>query len=239
MKKYLKRIKNITKTTNWYYADLRKYLNLSKQSKLSENIVELPMVNDKTTTTGFDTHYVYQGPWAFEKLLATKPKKHIDVGSQINYMGFFSAVFPTDFVDIRPTKAEFNNFKEVKGSILDLPYRNRSIESLSCLHVVEHIGLGRYGDEVDPDGSKKACKELQRVLKKDGNLFFSTPVGKEKTFFNAHKVFDPETIVGYFDELELVKFDAINDKGKIIKDVKFSTARNYDYGCGLFWFKRK
>jgi hypothetical protein len=48
-------------------------------------------------------------------------------------------------------------FKE--GSILALPFESGSIKSLSSLCVVEHIGLGRYGDEIDPFGSESAIKE--------------------------------------------------------------------------------
>jgi hypothetical protein len=238
MKKYLKRVKNFNNYRKWYFDDLRRYKEMAKIKGINEEFVDFPVVTDKTLTTGFDTHYVYQGPWVFEKLLKTSPKKHVDVGSQINYMGFFSSMFPTTFVDIRPTKADFNNFTELKGSILKLPFKNKSVESLSCLHVVEHIGLGRYGDSIDPEGSKKACKELQRVIKKNGNLFFSVPIGQEKTYFNAHKVFKPQTIIDYFSELELVKFDLIDDKGRIVKDCSIIRANKNKYGCGLFWFKR-
>jgi hypothetical protein len=88
-------------------------------------------------------------------------------------------------------------------------------------------------------GSTKACKELQRVVSKKGNLFVSVPVGKEVTYFNAHRVFNPSTIFEYFDELDLVKFDAINDKGDIVHDIDPKKAAFFDYGCGLFWFTRK
>jgi hypothetical protein len=242
----LQKLKNIIKKINknshlpdWYKKDLSDYNKMLYQIGSGEELKEFPQLYDKTSTTGFDHHYVYQGPWVFEKLLKTSPKKHVDVGSQINYMGFFSAVFPTTFVDIRPTKADFSNFTELKGSILNMPYKNKSVESLSCLHVIEHIGLGRYGDKIDPMGSTKACKELQRVVSKKGNLFVSVTVGKEVTYFNAHRVFNPSTIFEYFDELDLVKFDAINDKGDIVHDIDPKKAAFFDYGCGLFWFTRK
>ncbi len=242
IKKLKYKIKKIVKNADlpdWYKDDLGKYKTLLDKKGIDVEIKEFPQVFDRTSTTGFDHHYVYQGPWVFEKLLKTLPKNHVDVGSQINYMGFFSAIFPTTFVDIRPTNADFLNFTEVRGSILKMPYKNKAVESLSCLHVIEHIGLGRYGDKIDPEGSIKACKELQRVLSKKGNLFISVPVGKEITYFNAHRVFNPNTVVDYFDELELIKFDAINDKGDILRDFDPDKAALFDYGCGLFWFTRK
>ncbi len=50
------------------------------------------------------------------------------------------------------------------ANILDLPFKGNSVESLSCMHVVEHIGLGRYGDPMDPEGDIEAIKELKRVV---------------------------------------------------------------------------
>ena len=41
------------------------------------------------------------------------------------------------------------------------------------MHVVEHIGLGRYGDQVDPDGDLMAMKELERVTAKLGKLLLN------------------------------------------------------------------
>jgi hypothetical protein len=84
--------------------------------------------------------------------------------------------------------ANLDNFISKRGSILLIPYENNSIKSLSCLYVAEHIGLGRYGDPLDPFGTKKAAKELSRVLALDGNLYFSLPIGKPKLYFNAHRI---------------------------------------------------
>lgn len=236
MKIILQKIKKrLTPYPKWFNSDVKDYKKLAKSG---EEIKLFPQLHDKTSTTDFDHQYVYQGPWAFEKIYRNKPTKHFDVGSQVNYLGFFSEICPTTFVDIRPTRAQFNNFTEVKGSILNLPFKSKSIESLSCLHVIEHIGLGRYGDKLDVNGSYNACKELQRVVAKNGNLYLTAPVGKEITYFNAHRVFNPATIIDYFDELELVSFNAIDDKGKLTYDASIKKAAGFEYGCGLFWLKR-
>ena len=85
--------------------------------------------------------------------------------------------------------------------------KNNSLESLSSLHAVEHFGLGRYGDSIDPDACFKAMKAMQRVLKPEGILYFSVPIGKrEKLCFNAHRIFDPFTITDTFNELSLINF---------------------------------
>jgi len=121
-----------------------------------------------------------------------------------------------------------------KGSILELPFEDNSIESLSSLCVVEHIGLGRYGDEIDPLGSEKAIKELKRVLKVGGIILFSVPVNFEnKIYFNAHRAFTREYILKLFDGFNLLE-------EKYIYGTKMHV--NYDkdkgFGTGLYMLKK-
>ena len=49
--------------------------------------------------------------------------------------------------------------------------------------MLEHIGLGRYGDPIDPQGTEKAATELQRVLAPGGDLYLSLPIEKESRVF--------------------------------------------------------
>ena len=46
--------------------------------------------------------------------------------------------------------------------------KNDSIDSLSCIYALEHYGLGRYGDPIDPDGWLKGLIEMQRILTRGG-----------------------------------------------------------------------
>ncbi len=238
IKKILKKTKLLSGKNKWFLDDLKAYKKTLTEMGVNTHIELFPQLNDKTTTTGFDTHYTYQGPWVFNKLLINKPKKHVDIGSSVMYLGFFAAYLPTEFIDIRPTKLDYKNFTEKEGSILDLPYKSGSLESVSCLHVIEHIGLGRYGDNLDPEGAEKTCKELSRVIKKNGNIYISTPVGKEVTYFNAHRVFNPKTIINYFPGFKLMEFSGINDKGRKIVNTKPEGFQNQNYALGMFWFKR-
>ncbi|WP_337190729.1 DUF268 domain-containing protein [Helicobacter saguini] len=85
-----------------------------------------------------------------------------------------------------------------------------SIESLSALCSVEHFGLGRYGDKIEPDAWEKALKAFQRVLKPGGRLYFSVPVGQaNKVCFNAHRVFKPEKIINALDKMDVVEMSYI------------------------------
>ena len=107
------------------------------------------------------------------------------------------------------------------------------------MHTVEHIGLGRYGDKLDPNGDLKAIKELKRVLSVNGNLLFVVPIGKPKIMFNAHRIYSYNQIINYFNELKLKEFSLVTDSGKFIQNSNKQVADNQKYGCGCFWFKKK
>ena len=196
-----------------------------------------PCLTDKLATSPFDPHYFQQAVWAGERIFSNEPPEHTDVGSQLMYVGMLAAKLPVRFVDIRPLVLDIAQLQPVVGDILALPLADRSISSLSSLHVVEHIGLGRYGDALNPSGTWQALAELRRVLAPGGNLFLSLPVGRPRVFFNAHRIHDPRDIVEWMNELELVEFSAVDDEGKLRLGASLHEAAELHYGCGLFWFR--
>jgi SAM-dependent methyltransferase len=167
-----------------------------------------------------------------------RPERHVDVGSRVDYVGFLTALTRVTFVDIRPLEAEVEGLDSVAGSVLDLPFEDRSLESVSCLHVAEHIGLGRYGDPLDADGTRKAATELARVLRPGGQLLFSGPVGRPRVCFNAHRIHSPEQIIAMFPELELVEFSGVDDAGAFRRGRAPEELNGARYACGLFRFGR-
>lgn len=120
-----------------------------------------------------------------------------------------------------------------------MEFNDSSINSLSCMHTVEHIGLGRYGDKIDPDGDLKAIEELKRVLAKDGNLLFVVPIGQPKIMFNAHRIYSFDQVMEYFNDLQLKDFSLVTDTGKFIQNSNRETANEQKYSCGCFWFKKQ
>ena len=222
----------------WYFRDLFKYSKMERGSRLF-GLNMHPMLHDKTSLTPIDAHYFYQQIWLFQEVNKKRPSKHVDVGSIHDVVGVISTVVPTDFVDIRPIDVELKNLTSIKGSILDLPYVSESVESLSCLHVAEHIGLGRYGDEIDPEGFVKSCAELKRILKPGGLLYFSTPIGVQRVCFNAHRISSPSYVLGCFNGLELVSFNAVDDDGKYVRNANVEQFEGQSYGLGMFKFTKE
>lgn len=212
-----------------------------RRKRTSETLPLLDLyivANEKTASQQFDAHYFYQDIWAFKKIDLASPRVHVDVGSRIDLVGFLAARMKIVYVDIREFLPELPNFEFKRGTILALPFEDGAVQSLSCLHVVEHIGLGRYGDHVDPLGAKKACGELQRVLARGGHLYISVPIGRPRVCFNAHRIFLPTTIVQWFSALRLVEFAAIDDKKRFVESPDFEMFTGADYSCGLFHFTK-
>ena len=149
---------------------IKDYRNYISQIQNDNYIFEIsmrelyPCLLDKTKITPIDSTYFYQDTWASGKIFQNNPHAHVDVGSSVHTIGIISKFVPTTMVDIRPLSVTLENLTFMKGSITDLPFEDNSIESLSSLCVIEHIGLGRYGDEIDPFGSEKAISELKRCI---------------------------------------------------------------------------
>ncbi len=198
-----------------------------------------PCLGDWTTHTPFDAHYFYQAAWLARQLAAHSPNKHLDIGSDVKLIGTISAFIPTEFMDYRPLKVRLPGLECTRGNLLDLPFSDGSINSLSCLHVVEHIGLGRYGDPIDPDGSSKALNELQRVVALGGFIYLSVPVGRERVCFNAHRVFSPKSILAMLPKMKLISFSLVRDDGGFMPACDISETEDLEYGCGLFVMKKR
>jgi SAM-dependent methyltransferase len=197
-----------------------------------------PQLWDRLPSTPFDAHYFHQDVWAGRRVAEAGPARHVDVGSNVNLVGFLTAICPVTFVDIRPLEAHIPDLESVAGSVLAMPFADRSLSSVSCLHVVEHIGLGRYGDPLDPHGSRKAAAELQRVVAPGGQLLFSGPVGAPRVCFNAHRVHDPVDVRSWFDELELESFAGVDDEGTFHEVLRPENLVGQRYACGMYRLRR-
>ncbi|OGF26988.1 hypothetical protein A2331_02725 [Candidatus Falkowbacteria bacterium RIFOXYB2_FULL_34_18] len=221
----------------YFSNEFKKYqkINNNKNFTLSKEYLKLCLF-DKTDNTPLDPLYILQDSWCAKKIFENRPKHHYDIGSSVEMVGIISQFVPTTMIDIRPIDLELNNLYFKKGNILNLPFENNSLESISSICVIEHIGLGRYGDKLDPFGSEKAIKEIKRVLAPEGNLYISLPIDNEnKVYFNAHRAFTREYILKLFQSLKLIEEKYLYKNGnKLIN--------NYDqsegFGTGFFHFKK-
>ena len=197
-----------------------------------------PYLFEKTETKSFEPHYTYHTAWAARILAKTSPVKHYDISSHTMFATICSAFVPFEYADIRLSTIQLDGLNIDTADLTKLPYPDASIDSISCMHVTEHIGLGRYGDKIDPEGDKRAMSELVRVVAPKGQLIFVVPVGKPRIVFNAHRIYDFETIKTAFSNFKLKEFTLISTKGepKLIRNANPDLVKKETWGCGCFHF---
>ena len=225
-----------------YLAEFFRFRRLSRRDdgrftvKFRDAYVQL---RDDTSTTGFDQHYVYHTAWAARVLARTRPEIHVDISSSLYFTTIVSAFVPVRFYDYRPADIKLSGLESGSGNLLSLAFPDNSVRSLSCMHTIEHIGLGRYGDPLDPKGDLKAISELLRVLAKGGDLLFVVPIGKPKVMFNAHRIYSWAQVMEYFNSLKLLESALVTDGGEFILDPSPEIRAEQKYGCGCFWFRKE
>lgn len=197
-------------------------------------------ISEDTKTTEYDAHYVYHTAWAARILKKTKPEKHVDIASDLRFVTIVSAFVPVEFIDYRPVNINLSNFESKKGNITDLPFENNSFSSISCMHVIEHIGLERYGDSFDPKGDLKGISELKRVLKDGGQLLFVVPVGGiARIEYNAHRIYTYEMVCKIFNDMYIENFALVKDNGEFIENANQKQSDSQKYGCGCWQLRKK
>lgn len=218
---------------HWFFRDL---IEFRRQG--NRNIADFefyPCLRDNTGHTPVEATYFFQDTWAASKISASQVQEHYDIGSSVMTMAVVSQFVPVTMIDIRPIDLRLKGFSFREGSILSIPAENRSVHSLSSLCVVEHIGLGRYGDAVDAFGTEKAALELQRVLAVSGNLYISVPIDAScKIYFNAHRAFTPDYIFQLLPQLRLVE-----QKYHYGRELHERYDPKKGFGTGLFHFRRE
>lgn len=225
-----------------FFLNYQKFCSLAGNKRfLVQWSDRYPCLEDNTKSTGFDRHYVYHTAWAARILKKINPSEHVDFSSLIYFSTLISAFIPTRFYDYRPADVKLPDLQVGTEDLLKLSFTSDSLPSISCMHVVEHIGLGRYGDPLDADGDLKAINELQRILAKGGNLLFVVPIGKPKIMFNAHRIYSYEQILSYFKNLNLIEFTLIPEypnNGEFLINPSTQMVTQEEYACGCFWFQK-
>lgn len=228
---------------SFYKEDWLKYegKNTRERFKIDEKYL-WPILFDKYRKAGSMNNYFWQDLWAARLINKAGVKTHFDIGSRID--GFIAHLLAMNIevtlIDIReiPGKVE-GLYTIVDDATLLRQIPENSIESMSALCSIEHFGLGRYGDEVNPEACFKCFTEIQKRIKKGGDLYLSLPIGKERLEFNAHRIFYPSTVIQCFSEMELVELSC-SAEGGIEYNIDIHKydydEHNGEYRYGLFHF---
>ncbi len=145
----------------------------------------------------------YQCAFAAGHLRRLNPEKILDIGSYRHFIIGALSHFNITTLDIRKRQPVCGNETIISGDAKAIKLPDNVFDLVITLCALEHFGLGRYGDELDPDADKKAFKEMVRVLKPGGRLVFTTSLTRAKPSiaFNAHRIYSMEMLRGFCADL--------------------------------------
>ena len=203
-----------------------------------------PCLADKSSDSGAAKgHYFHQDLLVARRIHQNSPHVHVDVGSRIDgFVAHVAAFRPIEVFDIRPLSSTIPNIRFVQADLM-APLKDPLIDycdSVSCLHALEHFGLGRYGDPVNYDGYLLGLDSLRSLLKKGGKLYLSVPIGPQRIEFNAHRVFSVDYLLKCIaGKYRLDQFSFVDDKGDLHENMLITEAgiqNNFGcvYGCGIW-----
>lgn len=194
------------------------------------------------THTSFDRGYFMHTAWAARILAKSGIKKHVDISSFVYFVGVLSAFMEVDYYEYRPINVSIPGLNCLQADLCALPFDDRTVESLSCMHTIEHVGLGRYGDPLDPRGDVKAMNELNRVLAPKGRLLLVVPLGgRAHIRFHAHRVYTKQLILASFPDLVCEEFSYLPDKSmkaELLLEPTDDFLLNQKEGLGCFSFRK-
>lgn len=233
----------------WFWCQKRKFKKLLYDHRLSKqiqwNIIDHPMLLDRKAESALLGEYFWQDILVAKEIIKQSPERHVDIGSRVDgFIAHLSCIRKVEVFDIRPLNVTIDNVLFTQWDITNpTPYMKSSVDCVSCLHTLEHIGLGRYGDQLDPDGWEKALMSLTDLLSVGGNLWISVPIGRQRIEFNAQRIFNPSTIIDAASNfgVSLSRFFYLTSTGfveskDIHEDILFLSSKLY--GLGIFAFTK-
>ena len=257
MKSFLKRnFKGVFVKLKSFGFDLRKVINLRYYNKFRKQKKEWIRQGGRIThhhmklSNYFGSAGTAKGQYFHQDLIVAKyvylhnPIRHLDIASRVDgFVAHVAAFREIEVADIRPlSQSEHDNIKFVQADLINSQSLGLT-DSLSCLHAIEHFGLGRYNDPIDINGHIKGITNLVNLLKKKGRFYISFPISsKEEIHFNAGRVLNPTFILSHEsikDKMQFIRFDYVDDKGDLHLNTSIQKVeKNISLGCGIYTFEK-
>lgn len=223
-----------------FFRDKRAWLK--QGGMITNNYMILSDYGDSAGTA--KGHYFHQDLIVSNLIYEHNPNRHIDVASRIDgFVAHVASFREIEVMDVRPlAQSEHKNIRFVQADLM-APQDVGMTDSLSCLHAIEHFGMGRYTDPLDVDGHNKGIKNLVDIVSPGGRLYISFPIGdRDAVYFNAHRIFAPTTILSHpsiSQNMRLLRFDFVDDAGNLHPDCEVdSVETGTEYGCGIYTFEK-
>lgn len=189
------------------------------------------------------SEYFWQDLLVARWIFSASPLRHVDVGSRVDgFVAHIASFREIEVFDVRPISTSIPGIVFKQADLMQPALPAEYCDSLSCLHALEHFGLGRYGDPIDQYGAEKGLGHLAALLIDGGRLYLSVPIGLERVEFNANRIFDPRKLITIAKQkaLNVQSLTVISSTGQV-DDVFLSSTRldelaQQTYSLGIFVF---
>jgi len=220
-------------------------------SKFKGRVVLFPCLHDRHMEGGStNSDYFWQDLIVARWIYEDAPVKHVDIGSRVDgFVAHVASYRSIEVFDVRPITAHIPGIVFRWANVMDFSTLSSASEgycdSLSCLHALEHFGLGRYGDPINPDGYILGLKNMAQLLRPDGVFYLSVPIGHERVEFNANWVFDPRKLIriANSNQLQLKSFHTYDYHTGLNEisptDESLAALLDNEYRLGIFRFTKK
>ena len=180
----------------------------------------------------------FECEFASKKINQLDPRIILDIGSYRYWLIGIMAGYQVITLDVQNRDSILANERVITDDVLNIDLLPSSVDMVTSLCSVEHIGLGRYGDRFDLQGDKKAIQKLIQIIKPGGHFIFTVPVtlGKPCLNFNAHRIYSLEMIKKWSDKLVCEEEMFIKRKPLTICKESEITSRlgEFDVYCGCY-----
>jgi len=240
----LKRFANSARSLPFYIRSLREMKRRSKEAVDLFPIRRLyPCLEDRFAESGtVSGHYYHQDLLVARRIYSNNPKRHVDIGSRMDgFVAHVASFRAIEVMDIRPLTSTTPNIRFIKSDLMSGVAESflNYCDSISSLHAIEHFGLGRYGDKIDPEGYLLGLSNIYKILRKGGRFYFSVPIGPQRVEFNAHRVFGMHYLFQLLSErYDIDGFSFVDDRGELHENAALQeNIKNNcgcNFGCGIF-----
>lgn len=191
--------------------------------------------------------YFWQDLLVARKIFAARPVRHVDIGSRVDgFVAHVASFREIEVFDVRPISTQVPGVVFRQADLMQpAPAMREYCDSLSCLHALEHFGLGRYGDPIDPRGFERGLANMAALLGRQGVFYLSVPVGTARVEFNGQRVLEPQAIIelAQANSLELCELTLISQTGEVEvlvpDEARLADLARQRYALGLFTFVKR
>ena len=153
-------------------------------------------VQNRRASFTYDNSPLYEAldRWAS---VAVKGKRGLVIGSETPWLEAMlleygaAHVSTLEFGEIQTSHPQLTTYTPQEFTLKFLQGTISPFDFAFSYSSLEHDGLGRYGDVLNPIGDLQSMARMLSAVKPGGFMFFGVPCCEDALYWNAHRVYGP------------------------------------------------